>query len=420
MRTKAQEAKAIIEKSTDDQMNDGKNVIRRIMLARSLILMRHPFYGMLLMRLQLGLAACGTACTDMVNLLFDPSFANALSDKELEFVMLHEVLHCVLQHCRRGKNYHSELFNIACDIVVNSTILYFLGQKEFEIAGRPVIHLTPDGQEGCLFTAEQVYDMLLRKYSSGVAGGVKGDKIEEVFERIDSHEIWNTISNATSLDTQWEEAVKEAADKATSRGYGIGELPQSIREYILDLEHRAKVDWRDALQDFIQLHSDRYDYSFSPPDKRFSESDFILPAFTEEKTEALDNIWFCVDTSGSISQTVLAEIMSEIRQTLLLFTSVSVKISFFDTTVTEPVLCDDEETFMEIIPSGGGGTSFRAIFRYMKEKMEELPVAVIVLTDGYCRYPDEKMALDVPVLWILYNNNNQNDAPWGRSIHVDS
>ena len=56
----------------------------------------------------------------------------------------------------------------------------------------------------------------------------------------------------------------------------------------------------------------------------------------------------------------------------------------------------------------------------MKEKMEELPVAVIVLTDGYCRYPDEKMALDVPVLWILYNNNNQNDAPWGRSIHVDS
>ena len=91
MKCQTQEDKAMAEKPTDDLMNEGKTAIRRIMLARSRILMQHPFYGMLLMRLQLGLAACGTACTDMRNLLIDPSFAKVLSDKELEFVILHEV-----------------------------------------------------------------------------------------------------------------------------------------------------------------------------------------------------------------------------------------------------------------------------------------------------------------------------------------
>ena len=417
MKGQTQEDKAMAEQPIGDLMNDGKTAIHRIMLARSRILMQHPFYGMLLMRLQLGLAACGTACTDMRNLLIDPTFAKVLSDKELEFVILHEVLHCVLQHCRRAKSFHKELFNVACDIVVNSTILYFLGQEEFEVAGKPAIHLTPDGKEGYLFTAEQVYDMLLHEHSSSGSGSAKGDKIEKVFGRIDSHETWNTTIGSSALHAQWDEAVKEAAGKAASRGYGIGELPQSVREYIENLEHMAKVDWRNALQEFIQLHSDRYDYTFSPPDKRYADNDFIIPAFTEERTEALENIWFCVDASGSISQTILGEIMSEIRQALFLFSNVSVKISFFDTAVTEPVLCEDEESFMEIIPSGGGGTSFRAIFRYMEEKMEELPVAVIVLTDGYGMYPEEKMAMDVPVLWIIYKN--EKDAPWGRSIHID-
>ena len=431
------EGEVMERRPAGNMTGDGKNEIRRIIEARSRILMKHPFYGMLLMRLRLGLAACGTACTDMTNLLFDPSFARALSDGELEFVMLHEVLHCVLQHCRRGKGFHGELFNTACDIVVNSAILYFLGQAEFTVMGSPAMHLAPDGREGYLYTAEQVYAMLVQKDSSGGEGkgmqspdgSVKGAKggtdpaaagntPEEGFARIDSHEIWRTISELSDLGDQWDAAVKEAADKAAARGYSPEDFPPSVREYIMDLEHKARVDWRNILQEFIQLHSDRFDYSFSPPDKRFSESDFILPAFSEEQSEALENIWFCIDASGSISSEILSEILSEIRQAVLLFSEVSVKISFFDTKVTEPVLCDDEEMFMDITPVGGGGTSFRAIFRYMRENMaEDLPVAVIILTDGYCVYPGEKEAMGVPVLWIIYDNPK--DAPWGKSVHVE-
>lgn len=140
-----------------------KAVLRKMIRCRSRILGQYPFYGYLVMHLQLGVTDCGTACTDMTHLLFDPDFAEQLSEEEMIFVMLHEVLHCSLAHCTRGRDYQPELFNIAADIVVNSNILYSMGIPEFEVAGIPAMHMTPDGREGYHFSAEEVYKMLLQK-----------------------------------------------------------------------------------------------------------------------------------------------------------------------------------------------------------------------------------------------------------------
>ena len=121
------------------------------------------FFGHLSMGLQLACAPCKTACTDGNRLIFDPEFAEKLSEQELQFVTLHEVMHCVLEHCVRGKNLHSLLFNIACDIVVNSTILEMWGLDTIKIAGEEAMHLAPDGKEGRLYNAEEIYHMLLQK-----------------------------------------------------------------------------------------------------------------------------------------------------------------------------------------------------------------------------------------------------------------
>ena len=42
-------------------------------------------------------------------------------------------------------------------------------------------------------------------------------------------------------------------------------------------------------------------------------------------------------------------------------------------------------------------------------------MAIVIITDGYSRYPDAKASMDIPVLWILINNSH--DAPWGKSVH---
>ena len=129
---------------------------RRITETRVGLVQRYPFFGKLLLRMKMRFAECGTACTDMDSILFDVDFMEKLKDAELEFVMLHEVMHCVLKHCIRGKGKVPLIYNIACDITVNSFILEILGVPEFSIGGEPVMHLAPDKAEGRLYTADKI------------------------------------------------------------------------------------------------------------------------------------------------------------------------------------------------------------------------------------------------------------------------
>ncbi|KAA5583919.1 hypothetical protein F3G61_32935, partial [Pseudomonas aeruginosa] len=78
-------------------------------------------------------------------------------------------------------------------------------------------------------------------------------------------------------------------------------------------------------------------------------------------------------------------------------------LGFFDAEIVPPVRFEDEDEFRIIRPQGGGGTRFDIIFRYVQEEMEEPPISIIILTDGYAPYPAEKEAMDIPVLWMINN-----------------
>ena len=43
---------------------------------------------------------------------------------------------------------------------------------------------------------------------------------------------------------------------------------------------------------------------------------------------------------------------------------------------------------------------------------DELPSFLIIITDGYGKFPDEKVASGVPVLWLI--NNDEVQPPWGK------
>ena len=87
---------------SDEQI---KGYIRRLLLSRLRILNTHGFYGLLLMHMVYSIEeGLPTACTDGVRITFGPEFLESLSDSELDFVMMHEILHVVLQHCLRGED----------------------------------------------------------------------------------------------------------------------------------------------------------------------------------------------------------------------------------------------------------------------------------------------------------------------------
>ena len=73
--------------------------------------------------------------------------------------------------------------------------------------------------------------------------------------------------------------------------------------------------------------------------------------------------------------------------------------------------------FIIIQPYGGGGTDFQIIFEYVAYHMiENKPVSIIILTDGYAPFPAEKLADGIPVLWLL--NNEDVEPPWGKVARI--
>jgi predicted metal-dependent peptidase len=100
-------------------------VYDRIIVARVGLLLRHPFFGNMATRLRVVAADdwLPTAAVDGRNLYYNTQFFNAMNNKEIEFVIAHEILHCVFDHLGRRDDRDPMLYNIAADYIVNNLLV---------------------------------------------------------------------------------------------------------------------------------------------------------------------------------------------------------------------------------------------------------------------------------------------------------
>ena len=93
-------------------------------------------------------------------------------------------------------------------------------------------------------------------------------------------------------------------------------------------------------------------------------------------------------------------------------------LGFFDSEVYDPVPFSCVDDVKKIRPRGGGGTSFKAIFSYVQQKMQEPPLSIVILTDGYAPFPEESAARGIPVLWVIQNKWEQIKPPFGKVVYL--
>lgn len=408
-----------------------KGCIKRLLLSRMRILYNHGFYGLLLMHMIYAVSEeIETACTDGVRITFGIDFLDSLSDSELDFVMMHEILHVVLQHCFRGDVEDPEAYNIAADIVVNSNIMLENGLKASSITLSKygiAMHVAPDGKEGHEYTAEQVYAMLPKnlnkkgnnKSPGSAVGRAKKEISKEQHQPVrvwDDHSQWGKYEEDDTLRDVWVKRFEDAAEaiKIRDPSNARGLLP-AFAERILKELKKSQTDWHTILNDFVQ--EEVVDYSFSPPDRRFDDSPFFLPDFNG-KEDRVEDILFMIDTSGSMSDDMIAAAYSEVKGAIDQFNGkLKGWLGFFDAAIIKPQPFSDENEFKIIKPAGGGGTDFQIIFEYVFHHMsDKLPASIIILSDGYAPFPLEKLAGGIPVLWLL--NNEEVNPPWGKVARI--
>lgn len=404
---------------------------KRLFLSRMRILCNNGFYGLLLMHMVYSIDAnCETACTDGFRIYFGPDFLDSLSDSELDFVMMHEILHVVLQHCLRGVDLDAERFNIACDIIVNSNILLSENMNKHAITLKQYgesMHIAPDGKEGYEYTAEEVYEMLPPSKASNnelISGGfapgrakqTQGERDKNPKGIWDDHSRWGMTEEDDILRDVWVKRFEDVCeaisirDPSNTRG-----LMPLFAERLLNELRKPQIDWRLILNDFIQ--EEVVDYSFNPPDRRFDESPFFLPVFNG-KEDMIEDILFMIDTSASMSDEMITAAYSEVKGAIDQFDGkLKGWLGFFDAAIIKPKPFTDEKEFKIIKPAGGGGTDFQIIFEYVQKHMSDNPPAsIIILTDGYAPFPQEYLTNGIPVLWLL--NNEIVDPPYGKIARI--
>ena len=382
------------------------------------VILRYPFFGYLLLHMDIKETNDENAYTDMKSIYLNYRFIESLSDYELEFVILHELLHAALKHPINAEGHDHIIYGLAADIMVNTIILDSMKTYRMQLVGQTITK-SIFGNEVYKMGTEKIYQTLMNDRSSKYVKDMLGSK------STDNHRNWGAkvlTGNKEYINGLWDEYIKGAiAFEGERKGSGVGGIGSLFSDFSSRRSrHISNTEWKELLRDFLTVSNEKYDYSFAPPDRRYSFLDVFLPEYNLIEDKKIGKLWFCVDTSMSMRRSDVEALFIEIEKCIKELGYLDGLLSFFDESTTDPVSFHTVNDICAIRPSGGRGTDFECIFDYMRENMmNQPPGVVIVMTDGYAPFPMEMMACGIPVLWAIIGDNPV-VPPWGKAIYLGS
>ena len=275
------------------------DVLDRIIVARVGLLLRHPFFGNMATRLRVVAADhwVPTAAVDGRNLYFNTQFFNAMTNKEIEFVIAHEILHCVFDHFSRREDRDPVLHNISADYIVNNLLV------RDRIGTKPALIDCYQDFKYEKWSSEAVYDDLFKNYDE--------EELKQLGELLDEHIDWEgeaddgdskapgNKSSKNGKPTYTKDELKKIRDEikegmmASAQAAGAGNTPGEVQRMIKELTE-PKMNWRELLRQQIQS-TIRNDFTFSRPSRKGQMSGVVLPGMS-----FMDTIDICIalDMSG--------------------------------------------------------------------------------------------------------------------------
>lgn len=353
---------------------DVKNQLTR---ARTQLILDHPFFGQLALRLPLvERPEIPTAAVDGKHIYYNPDFMASHNGGETKTILAHEVMHCVFDHIGRRNDRNPRKWNQAGDYVINLALV----DAGFEPVKGWLYNKAYIGM-----SADEVYSLLPDDGDDPLDECMDGDP-----------------SDTDTTATDWKIATIQAANQARAEG----KLSQSLARFVEELT-AAKIDWKAMLRRFI-TETAKDDYSWMRPNRRFLSQGIFLPNLY---SETMGEIVVVIDTSGSIDQDTLNAFGGEIKAIVQGARPAKTHVIYCDAAVNhvDEFGPNDDLAFAM---HGGGGTDFRPPFSYVEEKAIK-PVCLVYLTDLWGPYGD---APEYPVMWVCTTDKV---CSWGETVPID-
>ncbi len=350
---------------------------------------------------------------------------------------LHSVLHCVFKHFYVNTLVDQTMWDLACDIAVESAI------NDLELSFLNITKAKEQVQFFDLFknkvktvSAEKIYRYFLdEKLSDHLV-----EKLSLLFKG-DDHVLWyltETQKKKMNLYASHGEAVKPLsnmllllqgwADIALRmqtelevfmlQGKGAGLLTQNLREV-----NRERYDYSEFLKKFavraemMKLNPDEFDYNFYTYGLALYENMPLIEPLEYREVKRIREFVIAIDTSGSTSgslvQTFVQKTYNILKSTESFFSKINLHIIQCDAEIQEDVKITTQQEFDVYLKQmqlhGLGGTDFRPVFAYVnhlvdKKEFDNLK-GLIYFTDGYGSFPQKTPPYDTAFVFVEDEQN---------------
>lgn len=364
---------------------------------------------------------------------------------------LHSVLHCVFKHFFINTLINKELWDLACDIAVESTI------NDLKL---PFLNILRSGEQVQIFegfkkeiktvSAEKIYGYLLEKDLTDQM--VK--KLSALFKG-DDHLLWymtdeekaklklygstaeiTAVSSAermSMLAVSWTDIAlrmqTELEAFGRKQGNGAGLLTQNLREL-----NRERYNYTEFLKKFavrgeiMKINPEEFDYNFYTYGLKLYDNMPLIEPLEYKDVKRIRDFVIAIDTSGSTSgelvQTFVQKTYNVLKSTESFFTKINLHIIQCDAAIQEDVKITTQQEFDDYLKNmklhGLGGTDFRPLFSYVNslvdcDEFENLK-GLIYFTDGFGDFPSKKPPYDAAFVFIDNEKgegfNNYNVPSW--------
>ena len=403
-------------------------------------------------------------------LIYNPEFIKKISTPEFLFICLHEIGHVALMHVARRENRDPNLWNIACDLYVNQSLVEEFDLKIGTLTERSNNTMIMPPSDGMYCSSididkdyvEAIYEDFVKQgkqngyfsslsYGNGgntsdssdsentpgfdqvytfkykghkIPQGVRREKNEEYKEfKVEvtpdfTKDLIDTGEDGQVKDQQSRKILSDAVVRSEMRGSMAGDTPSNIERQVKELL-KSRVDWKKLFKRYLtEIVST--DSSFSIPDKRMYWQKAIYPGQASEESNFIEGIKICIDTSGSISSEDLSGFWYQVQSILKQY-KVDAELIYWDAIIQSVGSFQSIKEFERVDCSGGGGTMPEVVFNYLS-KAKVKPKVILMFTDGYFSSDwesgiNKKKFKDT--IWVLTKDcNREFDPSFGRKAVV--
>lgn len=404
--------------------------MRKLAAARLYLAHQRPYISAALWALHpIEEPGLGTLAVDRWwRLYYDPAAVERWSVKELAGVLYHEVWHLLRAHSERAEKINADprLWNVAADAEINDDILVGevypldlphepitprgMGWPPFQMAEEYYRYLQEPARPDEQAPARPEGDLPTRPQPAQGSCGSCAHGKKEGWERGEPGEETPGVGaiQAEAIRKAVAQKILEVAEQ--SRGAISGNVLRWAKGKLAP----AKVDWRRELATLVRQalasQSGATDYTHSRINRRQA---CYNPVLIPSLCQPIPEVAIVVDTSGSMSDSLLLQALAEIKGVLQSLGKHGVTVLAVDSSVNT---CRRVFQLEQVDLFGGGGTDM-VVGIEAALQCRPRPQVVVVLTDGFTPWP-KTAPRGVKVIVGLMGG--EHEAPkWAKVVKVE-